>query len=288
LSGRPNAVASLLTGLIDYAGLYPPASLDMRSAVSNYFSYQRGAHAAVLGRFVVSLDRIGELRNAAGDALGEIKLSVIVPAEMDLSRVTQLLGNLATRAVLDFKLERASRLDSILGQLTAEYECFFELPFDAENEQAFDVLAATGTRAKLRMGGVVAEAFPRAEAVAMMLDALARRGIPFKATAGLHHSIRSRHRLTCQTDSPEGMMHGFLNLAFAAALLHFGGTGGAALKILREQDPGAWRIEQDTISCRGILFTAEQLAELRREFFISFGSCSFAEPIRDLEVLGWL
>ena len=60
------AIDYLLAGLIDYAGLFPPASLDMRSAVGNYLDYRRGSRAGVLGRFVVSLDRLGEMRSAAG------------------------------------------------------------------------------------------------------------------------------------------------------------------------------------------------------------------------------
>ncbi|HEV2132914.1 MAG TPA: hypothetical protein VGR47_01500 [Terracidiphilus sp.] len=287
LSGRPNAVASLLTGLIDYAGLYPPASLDMRSAVSNYLRYQQGAHAACLGRFVVSLDRMGELREVAGDALGEMRLSVIVPPKTDWSRFTQMLGDLAGRVALEFKVNQVAEIQRINSQIPA-YERYFELPIGVENDEILDAIATCGVRAKLRMGGVVAEAFPSARAVAVMLDALARRRIPFKGTAGLHHPIRSRHRLTYEAGSPEGMMHGFLNLAFAAALLYFGGTAGEALKILEEQDAGAWRVDDDVIACRGFRWTADQLAELRKEFFISFGSCSFEEPIRELEVMGWL
>ena len=65
------AIGTLLAGLIDYAGLYPPASLDMPSAVGNYLTYRRGPHAAALGRFVVGLDHIAALREAAGHSLLE-------------------------------------------------------------------------------------------------------------------------------------------------------------------------------------------------------------------------
>lgn len=288
MSGRPKAIENLLTGLIDYAGLFPPASLDMRTAVGNYLKYRRGAHASVLGRFVVTLDRIGELREAAGDMLPEMRLSVIVPPEADLGRLPDLIGEIDPRAAFEFKARRASDAEHICAQLPAHCERYFELPFGIESEELLDALAANGGRVKLRLGGVVAEAFPDARAVAVMLDALARRRISFKATAGLHHPVRSRHSYTGDPNGPSGTMHGFLNLAFAAILLHFGGTGGAALKILETQDAGAWRLEQDAIACCGFLFTAGQLAEVRKEYFISFGSCSFEEPICDLGVMGWL
>lgn len=292
MTGNPNAAESLLTGLIDYAGLYPPASLDMRTAVSNYFKYCQGAHAALLGRFVVGLDRIDDLRQAAGDAFAEMPLSVIVPAETDSKKLIDLLGDAGRRAALEFKIGQPAEIERISAQLPAHCQRYFELPLAIESEELLhallDAIAASGARAKLRMGGVVAEAFPAAKAIAVTLYALAQRHIPFKATAGLHHPVRSHHPFTYQAESQSGIMHGFLNLAFAAVMLHFGGEAAAALKVLEEQDADAWRVEPDLIHCRGFAWTADDLLETRREFFISFGSCSFEEPIRDLEVMGWL
>src|SRR5260370_37580175 len=81
-----SAVESLLPGLIDYAGLYPPANLDMHSAVQNYLRYRRSKHAHALGRFIVDVHRIDELRAVAEDRLRDMRLSVIASAHsaMDL------------------------------------------------------------------------------------------------------------------------------------------------------------------------------------------------------------
>ena len=87
-----SAIDSLLAGLIDYAGLYPPASLDMRAAVRNYLSYLRSRHATALGRFIVDLNRIDELRLVSGDEVKRIKLSVIVSPGAEWSRVSALLN----------------------------------------------------------------------------------------------------------------------------------------------------------------------------------------------------
>lgn len=129
---------------------------------------------------------------------------------------------------------------------------------------------------------------PDAQSVASMLYSLAERRLAFKATAGLHHPLRSCHPFTYEPDSPTGMMHGFLNLAFAATQLHSGGTCGEALVTLEEADPRAWRLAPDAITYRAFRWTADQLADARGKFFISIGSCSFEEPIRDLEAMGWL
>jgi hypothetical protein len=83
-------------------------------------------------------------------------------------------------------------------------------------------------------------------------------------------------------------MHGFINLVCAAALLHFGGEAIDAKKVLDEEDPGAWQVTPADLSWRSYSWSADQLRMVRQQFFISFGSCSFEEPLHDLEVLGWL
>jgi hypothetical protein len=282
------AIDALLAGLIDYAGLYPPASLDMRSAVENYRGYRQGPHAAALGRFVVGLDRLEELRGAAGDSLAAMRLSVILPADADFTPLAQYPAQGSGFASYESRVSRPAEIEQICVPLPAGSECYFEIPMGKDSEELIDAVAAHRARVKLRMGGVTADAFPSPKMVALILHRLVQRQVSFKATAGLHHPIRSRHPFTYKAESPAGMMHGFLNLALAATLLHFGGTVGEALKTLEENDPGAWRISRDLVRCRAFAWSADQIREVRERFFISFGSCSFDEPIRDLEALGWL
>lgn len=83
-------------------------------------------------------------------------------------------------------------------------------------------------------------------------------------------------------------MHGFVNLSAAAALLYFGGSVEEAEFLLAEEDPAAFRVEADSLHWRDRTWTTDQLATIRRQFFMSIGSCSFDEPIHDLKSLGWL
>lgn len=140
----------------------------------------------------------------------------------------------------------------------------------------------------MRMGGVTAEAFPSIEEIARALKNLAASRISFKATAGLHHAVRSRHPFTYAPNSAIGTMHGFMNLVCAAAFIHFGGEMDSAKEILGEEDPGAWTITSDEVSWRSLRWSAAQLRTVREGFLISFGSCSLDEPLHDLEALGWL
>lgn len=282
-----SAIGSLLAGLIDYAGLYPPAGLDMRAAVRNYLAYRRGAHAEMLGRFIVNIDRIGELRSAAGVDLRKIKLSVILSTYADFDRISALANEGVPVESVEMKIGSISEIARVGDILPAKIDKYFELAAGSVETATLEAIAAAGVRVKLRMGGLVAESFPSAASVARMLMSLAQHGLGFKATAGLHHPIRSRHPFTYAADSPAGWMHGFVNLACAAALIHFGGSSEEAEALLEEQDPAAWRVAPDGIAWRSHFWNSDLLSQSRKKL-ISFGSCSFEEPIRDLEALGWL
>jgi hypothetical protein len=280
-------MTTLLASLIDYAGLYPPAGLDMRTAVRNYLAYQRSRHAPALGRFIVNLDRIDELRAVAGDDLRKMKLSVIVPTNADGGRVSALLDDGLPIESIEMKIQLISEIANLSNKLPPNIERYFELAIGSVEPEILRAIGAAGARVKLRMGGVTAEAFPSTAAVARALKSLGEYGLAFKATAGLHHPIRSRHPFTHAPDSQAGWMHGFVNLVCAVALIHSGGTADEAEALLDERDPNAWCVTPDGIARRSHIWNTDHLSETRRKF-ISFGSCSFEEPIRDLEALGWL
>lgn len=281
------AIESLLAALFDYAGLYPPASLSVRSAANNYLEYQSGEHAAALGRFIVNLDRVEELRSVAGDSFSQLKLSVIATESTDWDGVADLVLGGAKIDAVEIKCNSTTEIERIASRIPSDLAAYFEVGMEDSGHEALNAIAAAGARAKIRMGGVVADAIPAVPEVAGMLEALAALRLPFKATAGLHHPVRSRRPLTYQPQSPQGTMHGFVNLCCAASLIYFGGARGDAEEILEEQDPSTWRVSSDAIRWRDRGWTVDQIAEMRR-WFVSIGSCSFEEPIRDLESLEWL
>lgn len=219
------AIAELLRGIIDYAGLFPPAALDLPHALRNYTAYRGGPYAWMLGRFVIPASLIA-------DAPAHLPLSVVAP---------------------DTKREHAGEID------------YIEIPITTDP-------ANLPARAKIRTGGLKPESYPTAEALAGFLHRAAAARVPFKATAGLHHPL------------PDPPMHGFVNLFLAAALLWHGGSESDALATLRERD---FHFDGEARWSAGRL-TVPQIREARRDFAISFGSCSFEEPIEDLKQLGWL
>jgi hypothetical protein len=285
---KMTAIQTLLTGLFDYAGLYPPASLSLRSAANNYLEYSRGEHASALGRFIINSDRLEELRSVAGKSLGELKLSVIVSEAADLDLITEHIRKGLPIDAVEIKCAQPDGIKRMAARVPQPLAAYFEVPLDESGPDALEAISTSGMRAKIRMGGVVAEAFPSISAVVQILEALAKLRLAFKATAGLHHPIRSCRPLTYEAQSAKGTMYGFLNLLCAAAVLYFNGQSSDAEKILAEEDSSAWQLSPDTLQWRHLKWTLDQLSTLHREFFISIGSCSFEEPIQDLNAMGWL
>jgi hypothetical protein len=149
-------------------------------------------------------------------------------------------------------------------------------------------IAQTSASAKLRTGGVVESAIPSPDQVRRFLEVCVEEGLPFKATAGLHHAIRGRYPLTYEPDSASGMMFGYLNIFFAAAFCAAGSSPGAVLGILEEQNPSAFRADARGVWWQDHVVLHEQLAVVRETMATSFGSCSFTEPVSEARLLNLL
>jgi hypothetical protein len=143
-------------------------------------------------------------------------------------------------------------------------------------------LKRVGAAAKIRTGGVTADAFPTAEQILSFMKTCRKAGLRFKATAGLHHAVRGEYRLTYQASSPMGEMFGFLNISIAAALLLSGRPDSVVLGALNERAPEAFEFNNDGALWRNNWLTAAELEAAHNEFFTGFGSCSFREPMADI------
>jgi hypothetical protein len=240
----------LLERLIDHAALFPPASMSLEDALAEDGLARESPHAALLNRFVVPAARLGELPP------DHPPLSVVLESAADAELVAQADRVEAVELVLD-----APRPDS--AGLVAAYEAlrplgvetYFELVLDESWRDsvpaAMGAVAAVGGRVKLRCGGA---ATPTIDQVALVIAWCREVGVPLKATAGLHHAVR------------RGDEHGFLNLLAAATA-----PGDRVRAVLAEEDAGALELE-----------------EAGRAVFTSFGSCSWREPVEDLQELGLL
>jgi hypothetical protein len=282
------ALRTLLADLIDYAGLFPPAALSMRDAVANYAAYRARGDAWALARFVVPVERLEEFAAAAEPHLRDSswRLSALAHAGHNHA-IRDFNTRLAGRAEIDVVEARAATVDDVhaLSQLAALATVYTEVPVRDDPDPLVAAIAACGLRAKIRTGGVVADAFPSAAQVARFLATCARHRVPFKATAGLHHPLRGEYALTYDDGAPHGTMFGFLNVMLAASFANRGLPETELAMLLEERDPGAIEVRDDGIAWRDRELTTEMLAADRAAFAVSFGSCSFREPLDDLSAL---
>lgn len=291
---HPRSLDALLSGLVDYAGLFPPAALPMSEVVRNYASYVEGARAQFLGRLIVPVARLDELELEAAGLLAPgrpWRLSALGGQHPDADLDAILAFNArhaeADDAVVD-TLEAKAASAAEAGALAAAARTltvFVEVALDETLESMLDEVAVRGLRAKARTGGVTPDAIPPVEAVARFLLACAERRLPFKATAGLHHPLRSEHPLTYAADAPRGLMHGFLNVFLAAAFAWDGEPADVVLEVLEERRPAAFEFGPEGVTWQGRELAEDDLLDVRQNFALSFGSCSFAEPVEDLEAL---
>jgi hypothetical protein len=239
----------------------------MDSAVRNYAAHLSGAYSWMLGRFVVPVGRIAEFEKAASPHFSDRTWKVNILGVPD----APLSGNGYTIDAMELKTEN---INAVLPGLINKY-------FEVNLEKAADIeaIAKAGARAKIRTGGLTADAVPSTVQVARFLSICHGANVAFKATAGLHHPVRGDHPFT---------MHGFLNVFLAAVLIGTGGGEQDAIRLLEEQSAAAISFDGESIFWQSYRFNQRQIAHARRTLAISFGSCSFDEPIHNLRALGWL
>lgn len=282
-------IRTLLTGLIDYAGLFPPAALSMTDAVSNYAVYRASPDAWALARFVVPAARLDEFERAAAAHVNGLPWRLSVLGQVtDTEVIAAFNARHRGRLVVDAVETRASSAGEVasLAPLTAVATVFVEIPVRDDPDALVAAIGAHGLRAKIRTGGVTPDAFPAAGDVARFLAQCARREVMFKATAGLHHPLCGEFPLTYATDAARHGMFGFLNVFLAASYARRGLAVEEVAQLLDERDARAVRFAADGVDWRGHHLSTGALAEDRARFALSFGSCSFREPLDDLSALG--
>ena len=240
----------MLGRLIDHAALFPPASMSLPDALAEDRRARESPHADLLNRFVVPAARLAEL------PAEHSPLSVVLAGVDDAGLLEGADGVEAVELVLDGPRPEPSDLVAAYRALQPlGVETYFELVLDESWRDsvpaAIGAVAAIGGRVKLRCGGALV---PSVEQVALVIACCREAGVPFKATAGLHHPVR------------RGEEHGFLNLLAATTA-----PPSQLEAVLAEEDPNAI-----------------DFASADRSLFTSFGSCSWREPVDDLRELGLL
>ena len=280
------AIRALLEGIVDYAGLFPPAALDVLTAARNYKSYRDAGDRWMLGRFVVGVAKLPELRSTIAGIRGKDDawpVSVVAPDAAAATSVLRAVDDANVRIEsVEVRANAVADITLISRAAPKTREVYVEVPVDVTTPGLLDAIASLKLRAKIRTGGVSADAFPAAQDIAAFIRACLDRNVPFKATAGLHHPLRGSYRLTYDGSSPSGDMYGYLNVFLAAAFLRQGISEREAVELLVESDPAAIIVEEQAIRWRDRSVDVEAIKAVRARAATSFGSCSFREPVDEL------
>ena len=308
--------------LIDYAGLFPPANLDLKSAFNNYLDYlSNSLYSCILAKFICPASKLAELdkliQNEKIELTKQISLSVLGSSSVhssefldsvsrDVSLISDFNSQFSGKINIDaFEVRLPNDIFSFKGddvlydiiKFTAEklnkingkpIPVFFE----AQPNENLSVLAEalskfdkTGGKAgyKLRTGGVEASAFPASEKIAFAIKSCRDFEIPMKCTAGLHHPIRHYN------DGVKTKMHGFINV-FSAGILNvcFNLSEVVITEILEDEDAEDFHFSESSFGWKEYHVLASLVQEAREQFLISYGSCSFDEPVEDLKKLNLL
>lgn len=291
-----DAVTAALSGLVDYAGLFPPAGLSLDVVADQYGRYRAGRHAWMLGRLIVPADRLAEAEAAARGAGASVdepwRVSVLVgtPDQSAASASALIDSHHRPGAVRVEAVEAVAGSSDEIARLASlwpgEFERYVELPAEPDPAPLMATLASAGLFAKIRAGGVTPDRFPSTAQVARFLVRARDAGVPMKATAGLHHAVRGDYRLTYEPGSLTSTMHGFMNLVLAATLLAAGKIDEELADACLDDDrPEAFKLSGRAGAWLNGVVTYSELAHARRSLLRSVGSCSFDEPVAEIEAL---
>ena len=291
-----DAVTAALSGLIDYAGLFPPAGLPLDVVADQFGRYRAARHAWMLGRLVVPADRLADAEAAAHRAGASVdepwRVSALVGTADQSEAIADALvdGQHRPRTVRVEAVEAVAGSADDIARLAriwpTEFERYVEIPADSDPAPLMSALSAAGLFAKIRAGGVTPDRFPSTAQMARFLVRARDAGVPMKATAGLHHALRGDYRLTYEPESAKATMHGFLNLVLAATLLAAGKIDEELAEACLDDDrPEAFKLSGRAGSWLNGVVTYSELSHARRSLLRSVGSCSFDEPVAEIDAL---
>ncbi|WP_265736928.1 hypothetical protein [Lentzea guizhouensis] len=276
----PRGTPPLLARLVDDAALFPPGNASMPDAVRGHLDGRVGEWSGVMGLFLCPASRLAELITELIKVKPPKPIALSLVIDTGLGGVPKAVSIVESRSELlalrMVEMPAPSDVDEVWLERVSEF-----VPEDVirvveprrggpEWLDGVRRVIEHGSWPKLRCGGLSQENFPSVQEVADFLSVVSGGGVAFKATAGLHKAVR-------HTDEQGFTHHGFLNLLVATARSL---SGRDVREALASTDAEALTAEAKALS--------DQAAHAVRGVFASYGSCSLAEPVADLEELGLL
>ena len=306
------SLRTLLSESLDYAGLFPPAELSLETSIRNYLIYRSHPQSWMLARFVCPVARLTELDTLISKELpgGSIRLTVMgrsdKPPDIPLLGFDGIAAGTEQNKRLriegfEARLPSAYAPSDAMALIEAQEKrrpehsaiaVFLERPCkgmlirefaQAANQSLANRKSAVRLGWKVRLGGNDPSTIPSPHGLADFVVACREVGNNWKATAGLHQPLGA-------WDGGRRTFHfGFLSLFAATVLAHVHELGAEQIEeILQETDIGHFRFDDDHFAWRNLSADNQQIAAARKNSLVSFGSCTFEEPIEGLKQLNLL
>ncbi|MGM0587978.1 MAG: hypothetical protein ACQETE_06175 [Bacteroidota bacterium] len=316
-----SSLRAFMSGLIDYAGLFPPAKLSLDESIRNFAKYRSEEDAWMLSRFIIPAGKLNELRaygellntstpfdfsviSQAADTLQSFREAVATSAEQILSLHDQLEPNVLTgalevklpiEAIIEGKETSSQALQTLVDQM-AEHQA---LPKQVYCEPKFTENWRSEIPAVM---AAISEVNDRTDQVALAFK-LRCGGVEahlfptVEQVAAVLYQAREKnvamkctaglhHPIRHYSDSVGTKMHGFFNV-FGAGLLGYAHdlAEEEVAHIIRDEDPSQFKFTGSMFSWADMDISEDEIAELRKTALHSYGSCSFDEPREDLDEL---
>lgn len=293
-------LGQLLDGVIDYAGLFPPAQLGLDDAFAE-FQALPADESWMVDLFVCPSNKLAELdalarRNGIDGLTVSVIGNPVESTDKALASIERDIQRMEGCANLEFGayevkishhgeggVSRSLRSLDRSGVLDLTDDVYVELGWPSDLEDCLHEMAAINPEfgAKARTGGVTADTFPSAIQLALFIHTAVNIEIPFKMTAGLHDPLWHH-------DPELGIdRHGFLNVCLAGLFAMVADLPQTEIAgLLSLNDFKELKLSPDAITLKGHSANAEAI-RMFRDWFGGFGSCSVAEPVAGLKKLGY-
>ena len=301
--------------LIDYAGLFPPASLDLKAAFRNYLSYLEKPNSWMLSRFIIPAKRLLELSALISEERigfdkvlkftvlgsgGINEMNFFNNLKSDIKSIQAFEHDFLNRVeieVYDVRLPNEMQSDpdvKSIRQFIDHHYRMFEMGLDhpisifyevVPDRDLHNIIKAVWyhnkfervTGYKLRTGRADVSAIPSAEQISSAIEICRQYKVPMKFTAGLQHPVRH------YDDNLKTKMHGFINV-FTAGIFAFCHNISEELiiEIIEDEDPDDFSFKENSFAWKNLYIIPDEIRRARENFMISFGSFSLDMLMEDL------
>lgn len=287
-----SALNTVLSGLFDYAGTFPPASLPLEQAVAEALRFDTDLNRPFLvnsrGVFNSSDVRdVNHIVETEGSLNKPFEFSTLLTAGEGLNQSVDELHKVLADSkslkmgAIEIKVSSPSDFEQAKGLLKhfSDIRMFLE-PSKEIRDQAVAYIDTLGVE-KNRLGIKVRAAGPTAVStseLAVLIKYLADKEISLKVTQGLHSPF-------IKGEAPTG----FLSLAVASYFSRAGASVDQIENILSLTDLKQIDFNhggRNSISYDGLTVELKRCLELSQLGIIRVGSCSIKEPDEYLDKLG--